>query len=238
MAYNVKHRVIIERISLDCPANQTTVLLGGSGSGKSTVLKMILGLITPKSGLIKFEDKTISEWDKLDLRRRIGYVIQSGGLFPHLTVLANISLVGRFLEKKPEWILSRTSELLDLVNLNESDLIKYPHEMSGGENQRVALMRALFLDPEVLLFDEPLSALDPITRSDLQKDLKQIFNKLKKTVVLVTHDLYEASFFGQSLILLNDGKIEQNGSVEDFLKNPKTEFSKKFINAQNHGRSF
>ncbi len=230
------HRLILNNLSFACALGETTVLLGGSGSGKSSILKLMLGLLAPESGTINFKDKNLKDWDLLELRRQAGYVIQNGGLFPHMTMLQNITLMANFLKKDRAWIRSRVVDLLELVNLKETQLEKLPYELSGGENQRVALMRALFLDPKVLFFDEPLSALDPITRSDLQKDLKQIFGKLKKTVVLVTHDLFEASYLGDRLILLQDGVIKQNSSSEEFLKNPKTEYAKKFVNAQTQGR--
>lgn len=235
ISYARNSRQILKNISFHCTPGETMILLGGSGSGKSTILKLILGLITATSGEITFQNKNINEWNLLELRRQAGYMIQNGGLFPHLTTFENASLVARFLQRDSNWINERMAFLLDLVHLDQSYLKKLPHEMSGGENQRVALTRALFLDPTVLFFDEPLSALDPITRADLQNDLKDIFNKLQKTVILVTHDLSEATFLGQKLILLRDGVIEQSDSVKEFIKNPKTEFARKFLNAQNRG---
>ena len=165
------------------------------------------------------------------LRRRIGYVVQGGGLFPHLTARENVALVARYLGWPPERIARRISELAALARLDEGALGRYPGQLSGGQAQRVGLVRALALDPEVLLLDEPLGALDPLTRADLQGDLRGVFQALGKTVVLVTHDLAEAAFFAGRLLLLRDGRVVQDGSLEELLRAPAEPFVTRFLRA-------
>jgi len=167
-----------------------------------------------------------------EIRHRIGYVIQDGGLFPHLTALANATLLARYLGKDGTWIEQRVNELAALVSISRDTLARYPSGLSGGERQRVALMRALMLDPEVLMLDEPLAALDPIIRRGLQTELKQIFGRLDKTVVLVTHDLQEAAWFAGEIVLMRDGRIVQRGTLEDLLARPAEPFVSEFVHAQ------
>ncbi|HTL29092.1 MAG TPA: ATP-binding cassette domain-containing protein [Tepidisphaeraceae bacterium] len=211
---------------------RTTVLIGPSGSGKSTILRLMTGLVRPDAGEVLFDNLPMTPANIESLRRRIGYVIQEGGLFPHLTANANATLVARHLTWPREKIDQRVHELCELVRLPCEVLSRYPTELSGGQRQRVSLMRALMLDPAVLLLDEPLGALDPMIRFDLQNDLKEIFARLKKTVVMVTHDLAEAIHFGDWIVLLREGAIAQQGTVDDLLNRPADEFVKKFVQAQ------
>jgi osmoprotectant transport system ATP-binding protein len=166
------------------------------------------------------------------LRKKFGYVIQEGGLFPHLTGKGNASLMAEYLGWEKVKIKNRIEELTDLMKLSPEILDKYPSQLSGGQKQRVSIMRALMTDPEILLLDEPLGALDPLIRYDLQTDLKEIFVSLKKTVVMVTHDMGEASFFGDRIVLMKNGSVIQVGNAEDFIKNPAEPFVTKFVNAQ------
>lgn len=209
-----------------------TALIGSSGSGKSTVLRLLLGLEWPDHGQVLLDDQPLRRTDVLQARRRIGYVIQEGGLFPHLTVLGNLGLLPRYLGWERERIRSRACELAQLAHLPEASLKRFPAELSGGQRQRVALMRALMLDPDALLLDEPLSALDPIVRYELQTELKRIFDELGKTVILVTHDLAEAAHFSRRLILMRRGSVIQDGSYADLRDRPADEFVERFVQAQ------
>ena len=217
---------------LAIPAGKTTVLIGPSGCGKSTIIRLMNGLISPDSGQVLFDGVAITSDTVLDIRRKTGYVIQEGGLFPHLTAAKNVSLLATTLDTSAEQVSKKTAELANLTQLPLAALTRYPVELSGGQRQRVSLMRALMLDPDVLLLDEPLGALDPMIRADLQRDLKVIFQELKKTVVMVTHDLAEAAYFADDIVLLREGHIVQRGSLRSLLDNPKDEFTTKFVNAQ------
>ena len=218
--------------NLSIEHGKITVLIGPSGCGKSTLLRLIIRLIQPDSGSIMFEGEPITP-DNIDmLRRRIGYVIQEGGLFPHLTARANVVLMARHVGRSQEEMQPRLQELCDLTRFSENLLSRYPVELSGGERQRVSLMRALMLSPELLLLDEPLGALDPLVRASLQKDLKEIFARLQETVVFVTHDLAEAIYFGDEIVLMNEGRVIQKGAVTDLRDNPADPFVSEFINAQ------
>ena len=211
---------------------KTTVLIGPSGCGKSTLLRLIIRLIEPDTGTIEFDGAPVTP-DKIDmLRRRIGYVIQEGGLFPHLTARANVLLMARHLGKPDDEMRTRLAELCALTRFPENLLARYPVELSGGQRQRVSLMRALMLSPELLLLDEPLGALDPLVRASLQKDLKEIFARLRQTALLVTHDLAEAAYLADEIVLMNEGRIVQRGSITDFRENPASNFVSEFINAQ------
>jgi len=211
---------------------KTTVLIGPSGCGKSTLLRVIIRLIAPDSGTIDFDGSQITPASIEMLRRRIGYVIQEGGLFPHLTARANILLMARHLGKSDEKMRARLLELCELTRFPENLLARYPLELSGGQRQRVSLMRALMLSPELLLLDEPLGALDPLVRASLQKDLKEIFARLRQTALLVTHDLAEAAYFGDEIVLMNEGRVVQQGSITDLRERPANPFVSEFINAQ------
>src|SRR6266480_139623 len=218
--------------NLSIERGKTTLLIGPSGCGKSTLLRLMIGLIAPDSGTIAFNDLTITPTNIDSLRRRIGYVIQEGGLFPHLTARANVLLMARYLGKSQEEMQSRLMELCELTRFSDTLLSRYPVELSGGQRQRVSLMRALMLSPELLLLDEPLGALDPLVRASLQKDLKEIFARLHQTVLFVTHDLAEAIYFGDEIVLMNEGRIVQKGSASDLREKPTEPFVSEFINAQ------
>lgn len=217
---------------LQVGSGATTVLIGPSGCGKSTILRLIAGLIAPDQGRITFEDIPLTPENLPHLRRRMGYVIQEGGLFPHLTVRGNVSLVARYIGWDSARIEARLRELADLVRLAPALFERFPLELSGGQRQRVSLMRALMLDPDLLLLDEPLGALDPMIRYELQQELKQIFQRLHKTVLMVTHDLGEAAFFGDALVLMRAGVIIQRGAASDLLTQPAEPFVEDFIKAQ------
>ena len=224
--------VALHSTDLAVERGKTTVLIGPSGCGKSTLLRLIVGLVTPDSGSIVFDGSEIAPANIDNLRRRIGYVIQEGGLFPHLTARANILLMARYLRKSHEEMHSRVLELCELTRLSENLLSRYPIELSGGQRQRVSLMRALMLSPELLLLDEPLGALDPLVRASLQRELKEIFTRLRQTALFVTHDLAEAAYFGDEIVLMNEGRIVQQGSLLDFRERPTHPFVSEFINAQ------
>ena len=219
-------------VSLMIPPGTTTVLIGPSGCGKSTLLRLIIGLTRPDRGTITFGDMPVVPETAPSLRQKMGYVIQEGGLFPHLTARRNITLMASHLGWEEKRIEGRFEELLALTQFPRDGLDRYPLQLSGGQQQRVGLMRALMLDPDVLLLDEPLGALDPMIRADLQGELKGIFRSLGKTVVLVTHDIREAAFFGTSIVLLREGSIVQQGSLEDLMRSPADPFVTRFINAQ------
>lgn len=222
----------VRNVSLSAQAEQTTVLIGPSGSGKSTLLRLMIGLTDPDAGTVSVNGQRLAHSNVQALRHRMGYVIQEGGLFPHLTGRANVTLMARHLGWASSRIDTRIEELTDLVQLDPARLSQYPAELSGGQRQRVSLMRALMLDPEVLLFDEPLAALDPMIRADLQDDLRAIFRRLNKTVVLVTHDIGEASYFGDHVVLLRQGQIAQEGRMHTLVREPQSEFVEAFIQAQ------
>jgi osmoprotectant transport system ATP-binding protein len=227
--YGNRHALLPTDLTL--PAGVTTVLIGPSGCGKSTLLKLLMGLIRPDSGAVYFEGRDMAAAG-IEVRRRMGYVIQEGGLFPHLTARGNITLMARYLRWKGQSIDRRLQELVALTRFPPEALDRYPAQLSGGQRQRVSLMRALMLDPDLLLLDEPLGALDPMIRFELQNDLKTIFERLRKTVVLVTHDIGEAGFFGDRLVLLREGRIVQQGSLPDLVFSPTDPFVTRFINAQ------
>jgi osmoprotectant transport system ATP-binding protein len=223
----------LNSINLSIPTGKTTILLGQSGSGKSTLIRIINGLIQPDSGgTVLFEGLPITPQNALTLRHKMGYVIQEGGLFPHLTSYQNIALMAHYLGWTTDRIDKRVTELAQLTQLPLEMLSRFPSQLSGGQRQRVSLMRALMLDPDLLLLDEPLGALDPMIRSELQTDLKQIFQTLNKTVVIVTHDIGEAGFLGDSIVLLRDGQIVQRGHLADLVHSPAVPFVTQFINAQ------
>ena len=224
--------VALNNLSCSIPRGMTTVLIGPSGCGKSTLLKLVTGLIHPDHGVISVDGQRVADADIGKLRRRIGYVIQDGGLFPHLNAEHNVTLMARYLGWEQERVHARLLELGRLLRFPQELLRRFPDELSGGQRQRIGLMRALMLDPDLLLLDEPLGALDPMIRYELQRELKEIFSLLHKTVLLVTHDMGEAAFFGDDIIVLRGGTLVQQGSLRQLLDEPAHDFVREFIQAQ------
>ncbi|HEX2773048.1 MAG TPA: ATP-binding cassette domain-containing protein [Micromonosporaceae bacterium] len=223
--------VAVGGLSLDVPAGELVVLIGPSGCGKSTVLRMINRLIEPTAGRILLDGEDVTRVDPVQLRRRIGYVIQNVGLFPHQTIRANVATVPRLLGWSRDRIRRRTDELLDLVGLEPGRFgRRYPHELSGGQRQRVGVVRALAADPVVLLMDEPFSAVDPIVRSRLQDEFLRLQAEVRKTIVLVTHDLDEAVRLGDRIAVLSQGgHLEQYAPPAELLGQPATPFVEEFV---------
>ncbi len=222
----------VRSINLTVEQGSTTVLIGPSGCGKSTILRLIIGLLLPDSGTVEFNGEPILLNTIVHLRRKMGYVIQEGGLFPHLTTFQNITLMASYCGWPQSKIESRVTELVELSRFPADGLSRYPAQLSGGQRQRVSLMRSLMLDPHLLLMDEPLGALDPLIRIDLQAELKSIFDQLHKTVLIVTHDLSEAGYLGDTIVLMQEGKIIQQGTLEELVTSPRDPFVTRFINAQ------
>jgi osmoprotectant transport system ATP-binding protein len=226
-----------ETIALDLPeflVPERTVLalIGPSGCGKSTLLRLLVGLIRPDQGQVLVGGTPMGPTTRSAILPRIGYVIQDGGLFPHLTALENTALVARHRGWARERVDARIRELLELTRLDEALLGRYPSELSGGQKQRVALMRALMLDPDLLLMDEPLAALDPMIRSRLQRDLREVFRRLRTTVLFVTHDLAEAATVADEVALLRAGRLIQRGKPADLANAPSDPFVTEFLAAQ------
>lgn len=224
--------VALQRTSLRITNSSITALIGPSGCGKSTIVRMMIGLIAPDAGEVRFDGTVLHDDNLLSVRQRMGYVIQEGGLFPHLSAYRNVALLARHLKWPRDRIENKIAELTELTRFPRAGLTRYPAELSGGERQRVSLMRALMLDPKVLLLDEPLGALDPMIRFELQTDLKRIFGELSTTVVLVTHDMAEAAYFSDRIVLLRKGAIVQEGTFDELVNNPSDPFVTQFINAQ------
>ena len=222
----------LHKTDLTVELGQTTALLGPSGCGKSTLMRCMVGLITPTTGEVLFDGQALTPENAREMRHRMGYVIQEGGLFPHLTARQNATIMARFLDWNATDIETRLKELAGLVDLPLDWLDRYPAQLSGGQRQRVSMMRALFLDPDPVLLDEPMGALDPLIRSELQEQLKTIFKTLNKTVVMVTHDIGEAGFLAETNLLLKDGRIIQSGTLEQLVRTPADPFVTEFINAQ------
>ncbi len=224
---------VLQPMSLSIETGKTAVLIGPSGCGKSTLLRVLIGLIPTDTGEVRIGGELMTPTNVLKMRHAMGYVLQDGGLFPHLTVVQNVTLVAKHLKvMTAEQMTDRVEQLAELTKLPRETLTRFPSQISGGQRQRVAMMRALMLDPPILLLDEPMGALDPVVRYDLQEDLKQIFQQLKKTVVLVTHDMGEAGFFGEDVMLMHGGRIVQRGALRDFLDNPAADFVSRFMSAQ------
>ncbi len=194
--------VVLHQVDLSIAEGQTTVLIGPSGCGKSTLLRVMIGLVQPDAGTVAIANTQLNPATILEVRHGLGYVIQDGGLFPHLSARDNVTLMARYLRWDAQRIQERLDQLAELTRFPPNGLDRFPAQLSGGQRQRVSLMRALMLDPKVILLDEPLGALDPMVRAELQADLRGIFRSLEKTVVMVTHDLAEASWFGHQIILL------------------------------------
>jgi len=215
----------VKDLSFQLEEGETLVLLGSSGCGKTTTLKMVNRLIEPTEGIIEVSGKDIRAQNPVDLRRRIGYVFQGIGLFPHMTVEQNVELVPRLLGWSPKRRWDRLQELLDLVGLPQKDFAKrFPDELSGGQQQRVGVARALAADPAYLLMDEPFGALDALTRETLQQELLSLKNQLKKTIIFVTHDIFEALLLGDRIAILHKGNLEQIGTKREVLTSPATGF--------------
>ena len=223
---------VLAPTTLSVARGRSTVLIGPSGCGKSTLLRLMLGLLRPDTGSVCFRGVELVPHNVRGLRQGMGYVVQDGGLFPHLTAAGNVSLMARYLGWDAARIRARLDGLTTLTRFPREALARYPAQLSGGQRQRVGLMRALMLDPEVLLLDEPLGSLDPLVRAELQEDLAEVFRSLGKSVVMVTHDLAEAAFFGHEIVLLRGGRIVQRGIFEDLLKAPADPFVTHFIRAQ------
>jgi osmoprotectant transport system ATP-binding protein len=225
-------KLVLTDVNLTVPKGATHALIGSSGSGKTTLLRITLGLIPFDKGYVKINDQALSSFSPIQWADRIGYVPQDGGLFPHMSAFQNVSLIAKLRGWKKRKINVRVEELRKLVDLEPVILGQYPFEMSGGQQQRVAIMRAAMMEPDVMLLDEPMAALDPLIRRSLQQELKSIFQRLGKTVLLVTHDLGEAVFLAEQMTLLHDGKIVQSGTYRDLLLRPADPFVTAFINAQ------
>lgn len=219
-------------ISLEVPTERSLALIGPSGCGKSTLLRLVVGLIQPDQGTILIEGTPMTPETARELRLKMGYVIQDGGLFPHLTVAQNVTLMARQLRWERARVDERLAHLAQLVQLPTELLTRYPAQLSGGQRQRVGIMRALMLDPKVILMDEPMGALDPIVRSQLQEDLKSIFHELRKTVLMVTHDMGEAAYLGDQIVLMREGEIVQQGALEELRATPTDAFVTDFLKAE------
>lgn len=228
---------VLDRIDLAFEEGRCTVLLGPSGCGKTTLLRLLVGLEWPDEGRILVRGAPLRPGDLRAHRLRLGLVQQEGGLFPHLSARDNLALLPRDLGWERDRIDARIEELRQLVSLPADALARHPGRLSGGQVQRVALMRALMTDPPLLLFDEPLGALDPMIRFDLQEDLARIFARLDKTVVLVTHDLAEAGFFADRIVLMRQGCIEQQGAIGELIEKPASAFVSAFVRAQRQALS-
>jgi len=223
---------VLSDVNLIVPKGATHALIGSSGSGKTTLLRITLGLIPFDKGYVKINDQALLSFSPVEWADRIGYVPQDGGLFPHISAFENVSLIAKLRGWKKQKIEFRVEELRKLVGLEAQLLAQFPFELSGGQQQRVAIMRAAMMDPAVMLLDEPMAALDPLIRRSLQQELKSIFQRLDKTVLLVTHDLGEAVFLAEQITLLHEGNVIQTGMYRDLLKNPADPFVTAFINAQ------
>ena len=221
---------VVKDISFTIPSGQIVVLIGPSGCGKTTCLKMINRLVKISSGKILIDGKDVMEQDPIELRRNMGYVIQQTGLFPHMTVKENIEVIPRLENKDPEEIDRRTEQLMKMVGLDADQYLeRYPTQLSGGQLQRVGVARAFATDPDIILMDEPFSALDPITRSQLQDELLFLQSKLKKTIVFVTHDMDEAVKIADRICIINGGRIVQYDTPEEIMKHPANEYVADFV---------
>lgn len=229
-SYSQNGRSLVSNLNFTIHRGEALVLLGRSGSGKTTTMKLINRLFTPTEGEVIFEGMPTTKWDEIKLRRKIGYVIQEIGLFPHFTIERNVGLVPALEGWKPKQIKTRVYELLHLFGLEPAQFAqRYPHELSGGQRQRVGVARALAADPPVLLMDEPFSALDPITRLEIQQEFRRLQQQLGKTVIFVTHDIQEAFILASRIGLMHAGRLLVLGTAEEFLKSPQPE-ARAFIN--------
>ena len=226
------NKTVLDDISLDIKDNELTVLIGPSGCGKTTTLKMMNRLITPTSGKITIDDIDVEAIDKIELRRKMGYVIQQGGLFPHMTIRENIEIIEKLEKKDPQHIIENTQRLMEMVDLDPDEYLEsYPTELSGGQRQRIGVIRALANDPKIILMDEPFSALDPITRNNLQEEFIKLQKKVEKTIVFVTHDMDEAIRVADRICIMKDGHVIQFDTPEELLRNPANAFVENFVGA-------
>lgn len=217
-------RTTLSGVSLTVTEGESFALIGRSGSGKTTILKLINRLLDPSDGEVLVAGKPTRQWDRIRLRRRIGYVLQDIGLFPHLPIGANVGIIPGLEGWEPRRIETRVNDVLHMVGLEPGDFInRYPHELSGGQRQRVGVARALAADPPLLLMDEPFGALDPITRAELQQELKRVLSALNKTMVIVTHDIPEACLLGSIVGLVQDGRLVEQLPPPQFLRSPHPE---------------
>jgi osmoprotectant transport system ATP-binding protein len=213
------NRELVSDINLTVKQGETLVLLGRSGSGKTTLLRMMNGMLLPTKGVVEVQGRSTTEWDRIALRRGIGYVIQDGGLFPHFTVKENVGLVPTLEKWDAARTANRVEEVLKIVGLKPQEYMnRYPRELSGGQRQRVGVARALAADPPILLMDEPFAALDPVTRAELQREFHELARRLAKTIVFVTHDLREALFLANDIVLTQTGHIVAHSMPKEFLR--------------------
>ena len=227
-SYDAQNYVISD-LTLNIQKGEIVALLGPSGCGKTTLLKMINRLHQQDKGKIYIKNRPIEDWDVIELRRGIGYVIQSTGLFPHLSIEKNISYVLEIMGIAETSRKKRAAELIEMVGLDITYLAKLPKELSGGQKQRVGVARALAADPELILMDEPFGAVDALVRKNLQDEVKRLFKNLNKTIVFVTHDIEEAFHMATRIVLLNNGKVEQEGAKEDLIFGPKNDYVSSFF---------
>ena len=225
-------RNVLADVNLRVPKGATHALIGSSGSGKTTLLRITLGLIPFDQGYVKINDQALLSFTQVEWADRIGYVPQDGGLFPHISGKNNVALIAKVRGWTRAKIDARVEELRRVVDLDAEILERFPREMSGGQKQRVAIMRAAMMDPAVMLLDEPMAALDPLIRRTLQRELKSIFQRLGKTVLLVTHDLGEAVYLAEQITMLHDGRVLQTGTYRELLLSPANAFVSQFVNAQ------
>ena len=231
------HRLLLDRISLALAEGTTTAVLGRSGSGKTTLLRTVNRMMEPTSGEVLIRGVDVRKIDPIVLRRGIGYVIQEAGLFPHFTVARNVCIVLEAMGRSPEERLQRSNELLTSVGMDPATFAnRYPHQLSGGQRQRASVARALAADPGILLMDEPFGALDPLTRAEMQDMLRTLLLRLRKTVLLVTHDLDEALYLADRILLINDGKMIANLAPEEFMQSRQPEVEA-YVRAYHRGET-
>ena len=229
VSHSYGEHTVLRDFSMGIPDGEFISVIGGSGSGKTTVLKLINGLLIPDKGEIYVQDKDIRKVDQNELRRKIGYVIQSIGLFPHMTIAENIGYVLSLTKQDSSLIQERVKEMMDIMQLEEQLLNRYPDELSGGQKQRVGIARALASHPKILLMDEPFGAVDEITRHSLQDEILRIYHALHITIFFITHDIREALRLGTRVMIMKDGSIEQFDTPDVVKRQPQTEFVRQLL---------